>query len=53
MGIKIYNNLLSFIMRTLDNSKEFKSLLRNSFVSIPSIQWTNISITTQYLCDYT
>ena len=35
MGIKIYNNLPSFIKRTLDNSKEFKSLLRNFFYSNP------------------
>jgi hypothetical protein len=29
IGIKIYNNLPSFIKRTWDNSKKFKSLLRN------------------------
>jgi hypothetical protein len=29
MGIKICNNSPFFIKRTLDNSKEFKSLIRN------------------------
>ena len=35
MDIKIYNNLPSFIKRTLDNSKEFKSPLRIFFYSNP------------------
>jgi hypothetical protein len=29
MGIKLNNNLPSFVKRTLDNNNEFKSLLRN------------------------
>ena len=48
MGIKIYNNLPSFIKRILDNSKDFKS-----FIPVPSIQRTNISTTTQHLGHYT
>jgi hypothetical protein len=51
MSIEIYINLPSFIKRTLDNSKEFILLLRNFFITILSIKWTNISTTT-HLGDY-